>query len=468
MNSIRVRLMLIFSVTFLLLLCLLLAVTKMFFYEYYISMNEKTMSTNVEGFRDRLMTEEQQKLLAELKQKTGASIFIYDSELNPIGPQTNPLLDRLGEDYLNDIEHIVMAGEEESYFNVTSDGHGSLMVFAERLPKDELIILTKRTGLADEAVKIFFRFVSITAVVIFLTGIVVTYFITRRLTRPIIKMESVTRKMAGQDFSEKLDVKGSDEINALMGSINRMAEHLSSSIASLNMANEKLAQELSKEQRLETMRRQFVSDVSHELKNPLAMIIAYTDGLNKEIPKTDEQRKDYYNIIFSEANRMNTLVKDLLDLSGYESGTFTIEKSNFIINDLIQESIERFSYITENKKIKVDFEPLINIEVFADRIRLHQVIINLLNNAFKYVDDGGIIQIEISKFDDKMKLLVANSGKLLPDSAFDKVWNSFYQVNTENKGNGLGLAIVRSIVQLHGGRCQAYTSNMMNCFEIIF
>ena len=168
------------------------------------------------------------------------------------------------------------------------------------------------------------------------------------------------------------------------------------------------------------MRRRFVSDVSHELKNPISMILGYADGLVQNVPKTDADKREYYEIIVDEANRMNELVKNLLDLSSYESGTFTIEKEIFDLNELIGNAIERFGYIMDKKNVHIDYDADAQFELMADRLRINQVIINLLGNAFKYVDDNGSIKIELEKTEERTKMTIANTGPLIPI----RIWNS--------------------------------------------
>jgi signal transduction histidine kinase len=196
--------------------------------------------------------------------------------------------------------------------------------------------------------------------------------------------------------------------------------------------------------------------------------MSYSEGLLQGIPKNESLRKEYYDIIRDEADRMNRLVKDLLDLSGYESGTFTIEKSPFVVNDLIDETVERFTYTMADKAITIVFKERENpFTLLADRLRVGQILSNLLSNAFKHVNEGGTIRISLESVSEKTKMTISNTGALIPEAALEDIWHSFYQVDTESEGNGLGLAIVKSIVQLHQGSCRAYTTEAENCFEIM-
>lgn len=119
------------------------------------------------------------------------------------------------------------------------------------------------------------------------------------------------------------------------------------------------------------------------------------------------------------------------------------------------------------KTVNVEYNPAKRYEIYADRLRIGQVIMNILSNAFKYVNDGGKVKIDLSEQGNQFKILVANTGKLIEEKDLDQIWNSFYRISTDVKGNGLGLTIVKSIVELHKGRCRAYTQDGYNCFEII-
>ncbi len=479
--------MILFSVTFLILLGMLLLTTQLFFDQYYMSMNRHTMTMNVDSFVRDLSKGKGGELVAKLKLNTGAIVFIYpidmmksivegsgsqslaSNDMNQNYSQLPGVANQnllMGDEIIKEVYEYLQAGQE-TYFRVHEDDMGSKMVFGVLMPKGELLIMQKRMGLSEEASTLFFRFITTIAAVIYVVGIILIYIMTRVITNPIMKMKEVTGKMASQNFSEKLEIKGGDEIQTLMASINKMADQLSTSIDNLNISNEQLERELSKEKSLEKMRRQFVSDVSHELKNPLSMIIGYTDGLLQQIPKDEKQKEEYYEIIMDEANRMECLVRDLLDLSGYESGAFTIEKEFFDLNQLILDTLERLEMTNKKKDIEVEYQAQDDAIVYGDRLRIHQVLINLLTNSFKYVNQGGVIRVNISLEQSEVKIKVVNTGPLIPKKELEDIWNSFYQVNTENKGNGLGLAIVKSIVKLHGGSCRAYTEDSYNCFEII-
>ena len=313
----------------------------------------------------------------------------------------------------------------------------------------------------------FFRFMLLSSSIVYLAGFVIIFFISRNLSRPVIEMKRITHKMANLEFDEKLIVKGSDEIGELITSVNQMAVNLSEAIDALHASNEKLELELSKERSLEKMRRRFVSDVSHELKNPISVILGYADGLIQNIPKTEEARQEYFKIIADEANGMNALVKNLLDLSSYEAGTFTLNKETFDLSELIESTVKRLRYLADDKEVHLEFQSNNRHELTADKLRIGQVINNLLGNAFQYVNDDGTIRIAMEQSDGRTKLTVGNTGPVIPAKDLELIWNSFYQVKTGHGGSGLGLAIVKSIVELHCGSCRAYVQDGFNCFEVV-
>ena len=469
-KTIRNKILIVFSAAFFVLLIALILINKIFLVDFYIHSNRVNFQKEASSFIQNKSRDANADSISELAKNTGGRPFLFTENLELIGSD-NSQTDRLPFDKslgLSIYAEALSAGPK-GYFEVLGSGEleDQTLLYAVVMADGTLLVITKAMGLVGEASNMFFNFMLATSGVIYFVGFMIIYLISGGLSRPIIEMKRVTRKMANLDFDEKLEVKGRDEIGSLMASVNQMADELSGSIQALSASNKKLERELSKEKSLEKMRRRFVSDVSHELKNPISMILAYADGLMQNVPKTEADKREYYGIISDEAGRMNELVKNLLDLSSYESGTFTLEKETFDLSDLIDNAIERFSFITEKKNVFIDYNPGDRFELNADRLRINQVIINLLGNAFKYVDDNGSIKIVLEKMDGRTKILIANTGPLIPDNELELIWNSFYQANTDSSGNGLGLAIVRSIVQLHQGTWRAYTTAQYDCFEVI-
>ena len=204
------------------------------------------------------------------------------------------------------------------------------------------------------------------------------------------------------------------------------------------------------------MRRELLSNVSHEFKTPLAIIMGYAEGLQLNI-NSDE--KDYYcSVINDEAVKLNSLAARLLDLAELESGAI-MDVSEFSLSELAEERLKTMSYVFSDHGISTEFNTTGDCSLNADYGRIEEVINNLLANAMHHTPDGGSISVQVSGDDEKVSISVFNSGSHIPDESLDRIWESFYKVDKARTrkygGSGLGLKIVSSIVNLHGGSYSA-------------
>ncbi|WP_162036332.1 sensor histidine kinase [Chengkuizengella sediminis] len=334
------------------------------------------------------------------------------------------------------------------------------------LDNGDLIIQIYKGKEAFETVSVTMRFLYSAATLVFVLGIIMIWKISNLIGQKAKNLSAKTKKMGELDFSDPIVVKSNDEIGQLSSNINILSSRLEEVIDDLKVSNERLNFELKKERSLEQMRRQFVSDVSHELKNPLSMIQGYADGLLHDIPKTENDKKYYQKIIVEEADRLGKLLKDLLDLSSYESAVFKLTYGQVDLNDLISDIHERYKVKADEKglSIQMDFTEIPMIH--ADQRRLEQVVVNLLSNALKYSDREGLILIKTNHDGNHVVFSIANTGNLLNQKQMDMIWNSFHQVDSTRPGNGLGLPIVKSILKLHKGNCLVSVENEMNCFKV--
>ena len=215
----------------------------------------------------------------------------------------------------------------------------------------------------------------------------------------------------------------------------------------------KLTEDIERERRIDKMRKEFISSVSHELKTPIALIQGYAEGLKLNVNEDEENRNFYCDVIMDEAGKMNRLVKDLLDLSQIEAGYFRLEKTVFDISFLVDHVLDKYRPILLEKGLKVDVEKKENVAVNGDIVRIEQVLVNLLNNAINHVDDSKLIKITVTTRNEKIRVSVYNSGKTIPEESLDKIWTSFYKVDKARTraygGTGLGLSVVRAILELH-------------------
>lgn len=269
---------------------------------------------------------------------------------------------------------------------------------------------------------------SICIIGVMISSYIIYKFTKRMIITPLAEINYVARKISTGEVGRRVNLDTQDEISELAESFNTMADSL---------------------EKVENVRREFISNVSHELRSPITSIKGFIGGvLDGVIPKDKENY--YLSIAYEEIQRLARLVNDLLDLSAIEAGKFTINIVEIDINEIIRLSVIRFENKINTKKLKVDV--LLQDEhlyVRGDRDRLTQVMTNLLDNAIKYVNDGGIIKIHTRVRGDKVLVSIYNDGPCISEEDMKHIWDRFYKADkarTNKISTGLGLPIVRNIL----------------------
>lgn len=302
----------------------------------------------------------------------------------------------------------------------------------------------------------YIRFLGIVGSISILIGGIAVWIITEIFTRPIEKLDKIARNIAKLDFSEKYELRGTeDEVDNLGKSINELSMELENTIGKMKKANIDLERDIEKKSKIDEMRRQFVSDVSHELKTPISLIQGYAEGLVENV-NTDEENKNFYaNVILDEANKMDQLVKRLLELMKLEYEDIEFNDTNFDIVELINEVIRTSKVKLEEEQIEVVFEEKEPIYVFADDFYIEQVVNNYFTNAIKnikQINDKKQIRITIKKSEEqgKVRIGIFNTGEHIAEENIERIWNRFYKVDSartrEKGGNGIGLSLVKAIM----------------------
>lgn len=322
------------------------------------------------------------------------------------------------------------------------------------LDNQEVLILSTPLLAIEESASVANRFFLYTGLLTLLIGALAAFLLARQFTSPILELKDIAQNMARLDFSKKYERESVDELGELGKSINSLSDQLSLSIAELQEANQKLQADIERERKIDQMRKEFVSNVSHELKTPIALIQGYAEGLKQGVMEDSEDKEYYCDVIVDEANKMNKLVKELLDLSQIESGYFTLEKIPFDYSAYIDDVLMKMEPMTREKKIEVQVIKEPGVWVNADMIRTEQVLVNYLSNALNHVDEKGLIKLSIEEREGKVRTTVFNSGRPIPEEALDKVFTSFYKVDKARTrsygGTGLGLSVVRAIQEQDG------------------
>lgn len=371
----------------------------------------------------------------------GADIILADSEGKIVF--SSPSKDRTGKNLPVIVTQTVKKGTFVAYGNVNGFYDKAHYVAAVPVLDSQgnpagCVVVAQHTMWSSDAVpSVFFVF----TIVVLLAALLIFTFTSVyafNTTRPLKQMTDATKRFAAGNFETRVYVKNKDEIGELATAFNEMADSLAS---------------------MEGIRRNFVANVSHELKTPMTTISGYIDGiLDGTIPKTEQ---DYYlSIVSDETKRLSRLVTSMISLSKIDSGEIKVNKTSFDILDVIFSVLQSFESKLGEKELTVeglDIEE--NIMVFGDRDLLHQTIYNLVENAVKFTPQKGVIRFDFSKENGFNIISIENSGKgILPEDiryVFDKFYKADKSRSQDKRSMGLGLYICRTVVGLHGGRITA-------------
>lgn len=312
----------------------------------------------------------------------------------------------------------------------------------------------------QESVKISNNFLYLMAGIAILIAAVIVSYVSRKFGDPIAELNDIAKKMSNLDFSHRYRITDvDDEINNLGKSINIMSDKLEKTIKQLRSTNIELEKDIEEKSQIDEMRKSFISDVSHELKTPIALIQGYSEGLLENVNSDEESRKFYAEVILDETNKMDRLVKQLLDLMKLEYGKREFEDKKFNIVELEKEVVRKSKVILEEKQIEIQFKTAEEINVYADDFYIEQVITNYLTNAIKHVkqvEGEKYIRIEneVNIEKNKVRIKIFNTGDNIEEENIARIWNRFYKIdqsrNRAEGGTGIGLSLVKAIMNNYG------------------
>lgn len=309
----------------------------------------------------------------------------------------------------------------------------------------------------QESVTISNTFMAYVGIIATLLGIIVMFFIGNNFTKPIRELSGIAKEMSNLNFEKKYLINRKDEIGDLGSSINRLSEKLEETISELKTANNELKKDIENKIQIDEMRKEFLSNVSHELKTPIALIQGYAEGLNENINDDQASREFYCEVIIDEANRMNKMVKKLLSLNQIEFGNEQVQFERFDIVSLIRSVLSSTEILFQQKEARLIFEQYESIYVWADEYMIEEVITNYISNALNHVDGERVIEIKLEHNMDIVRISVFNTGQCIPEEDLEKVWIKFYKVDKartrEYGGSGIGLSIVKAIMTSLNREC---------------
>lgn len=383
------------------------------------------------------------------------SVLILDSDKETIKSTerdssilTNRLLDHIFQGTDNDD---IVYQDSKIQVMRTSDPNMS-MEYLELwgvLPSNSLILMRSPVQSMEEASVLANKVLFGACFGIVIVGVIVIWIVTHTLTKPIMNLVEISEKMTNLDFSEKFSVGSGTEIDVLGQHINVLSENLEKTISELKCANNELQKDIDRRTELDEMRQDFVSDVSHELKTPIALIQGYAEGLKDCVNDDAESREFYCDVIIDESMRMNNIVRNLLDLNELEFGTDNVDMNHFNIIELIHNCALAFDLMIKNQNIKLILpESDMKVLVWADEFKVEHIFNNYLSNAIHYVKNENLIDVKVAVKDSIVRISVFNTGDNIPEDVIPMLWNKFYKVDKartrEYGGSGIGLSIVKA------------------------
>jgi len=328
--------------------------------------------------------------------------------------------------------------------------------FGQNLPDTLLILRTNKESI-EESVALANEFLAYIGILVAIVGSAIMFIISSKFTKPILDMSEIAKRMSDLQFDVKYKVRTKDELGELGNSINFLSDKLEKAISELKQANNELLLDIQKKKEIDDMRKEFLSNVSHELKTPIALIQGYAEGLKENINEDEESRNFYCDVIIDEASKMNQMVKKLLSLNELEFGNNQVNIEHFDITALIKAVLESTEILFRQKGVTLIFDQKEPIYVWADEYLIEQVLTNYISNALNHVSGQRIIEVKLIQREDVVRVAVFNTGDNIPENELDKIWEKFYKVDKartrEYGGSGIGLSIVKAIMNSHNKEC---------------
>ncbi len=310
-----------------------------------------------------------------------------------------------------------------------------------------------------ESVKVSNRFFLLGGIAAIVAGFIVALLLSRNLSKPLRRLSELSTKMAELDFDAKyVDTgRGAKELDELGEHMNELSATLEQTIGELKSANNELQRDIKKKEEIDNMRKEFLSNVSHELKTPLALISGYAEGLQDAVNDDEESRNFYCEVIMDEVDKMNRMVMKLLSLNQLEFGNDVISMSRFDITEVITGVINSANLLAKKNEVAINFEQTDPVYVSGDVFRIEEVVTNYVSNAINHCTKGGYITVSYAIKDNIVRVSVFNQGQPIPQEELEKIWIKFYKVDKartrEYGGSGIGLSIVKAIMDSHHRGC---------------
>lgn len=321
--------------------------------------------------------------------------------------------------------------------------------------KLNIIIYTSISGV-EQNTRVLTVFSIYISFICLLIGGIGAYIFSNKISKPIKQIDEVAKNVAKLNFTQKANENlPDDEIGSLAKNINIMSNTLSEMISKLTEANESLQKDVDNQKQIDKMRKEFIANVSHELKTPLSLLVGYSEMLKNNIKGIDKDF--YYDVIIDEGQKMNHLVKSLLDISNIENNLTVLNFEQIDLSELAKWLLLKSEMLFSKNKVVCKTNIQDNCLIIGDKIYLEQAMNNFIQNAISHTKANDYVEISVFKEKENVIFSVFNQGDNIEIEHLVKVWDSFFrsdEARTRNEENnvGLGLYIVKTIINAHGGQ----------------
>ncbi len=462
-HSIRKQFSVIFILVLLATILMTIAMNMLFLRSFLVQLKQRDiinayLQINLASAKNDLLSTELQDEIIALSERYNISVIIMNHEsriLASIRGEDEAIKEELVEYFLYDNPDANIVEVTEQYVLQVAADKQSDAAYLElwgTLDNGYRFLIRSPMENLEQSAIISNQFWVFAASISAIAGGILIIYVTNRITRPIRQLTELSERMTNLDFDAKYVVKGDNEVDRLGMHMNQMSNKLERTISELKTANNELKKDIEKKEQIDEMRREFLSNVSHELKTPIALIQGYAEGLKMGINDGDETSKEFYcDVIMDESSKMNEMVKKFMSLNELEFGNIPVQLERFDISELIRNYLQSMEILFEQNGIRVECDITEPIFVWADEIQIEEVVRNYITNAINHAEGEKLIRISAEQKKDVVRINVYNTGKNIPDECIEHIWDKFYKVDKartrEYGGSGVGLSIVKAVME---------------------
>lgn len=468
-RSLRRQMVITFVTALLILIFLIIFINTSFLEKYYIVHKKADLTSlytmlDAEISKGNILDEQSEERIDRLAEKKNISVMViepdgtigYTTYADPEAAFHGPLYYKLlSHIYDQDTDAGRLLKETDNYQLYHSKDNLTKVEYLEmwgNVSDGSIFVMRSPVESMRDSARLANKFLIYLGLIAVVLGGAIVWVNSSTITKPVKELAELSKRMANLDFDARYESGGDNEISVLGNNFNIMSDKLEKTISELKSANNKLQKDLEKRDKLEQMRSEFLGNVSHELKTPIALIQGYAEGLKEGVIDDDESREFYCDVIMDEAAKMNNMVKNLLTLNQLEFGDEELSFQRFDVVALIKGVLASCDLLVKQAGATATYIGEDHICVWGDEFKTEQVIRNYLTNAINHCENEKRIEIRAILGDnDLVRVTVFNSGKPIPDEDLKRLWDKFYKVDKahtrEYGGNGIGLSIVKAIMK---------------------